>query len=115
MEKVVRWNIKVSKESEVDRWRVFHRTVQDILGNNSDTDPKEFLRIIDETVSEVLSERHSRERLKELDVGGAGYQHPGFRADDSNGKPGRNLSGLSGGRFTLHLRARPKRTATRST
>jgi hypothetical protein len=60
----VRWNIKVSKESDLTlrtflgargakkgelskfieeavRWRVFHRTVQDIRERNSDTDPEE--------------------------------------------------------------------------
>src|SRR5450755_1420615 len=39
--------------------------------------------------------------LTEPDARGTGYQHPGFRAHDSNGKPGRHLSRLAGGRFTL--------------
>jgi hypothetical protein len=80
MEEAVRWNIKVSKETDLTlrtflgaqgskkgdlskfieeavRWRVFHRTVQDIRERNADTDPEELQRIIDETVSEVRAER----------------------------------------------------------
>jgi len=83
MEAAVRWNIKVSKRptslyglfwaprapkkgdlskfiEEAVRWRVFHRTVQDIRERNADTDPDELQRIIDETVSEVRAERHAK-------------------------------------------------------
>jgi Ribbon-helix-helix domain len=79
-ENAVRWNIKVSKETdlalrtylgaqgakkgdlskfieEAVRWHVFHRTVQDIRERNADTDPEELQRIIDEAVSEVRAER----------------------------------------------------------
>jgi hypothetical protein len=79
-EEAVRWNIKVSKETDLTlrtylgaqgakkgdlskfieeavRWHVFHRTVQDIRERNADTDPEELQRIIDEAVSEVRAER----------------------------------------------------------
>jgi len=82
MEEAVRWNIKVSKETDLTlrtflgaqgskkgdlskfieeavRWRVFHRTVQDIRERNADADPDELQRIIDETVSEVRTERYA--------------------------------------------------------
>jgi hypothetical protein len=45
---------------EAVRWRVFHRTVQDIRERNADTDPDELQRIIDETVSEVRAERYGK-------------------------------------------------------
>src|SRR6266849_3769711 len=83
MEEAVRWNIKVSKETdlilrtflgaqgakkgdlskfieEAVRWRVFHRTVQDIRERNADTDPDELQRIIDKTVSEVRAQRYAK-------------------------------------------------------
>jgi hypothetical protein len=83
MEDAVRWNIKVSKETDLTlrtflgaqgakkcdlskfieeavRWRVFHRTVQGIRERNADTDPDELQRIIDETVSEVRAERSAK-------------------------------------------------------
>ena len=85
MGEAVRWNIKVSKETDLTlrtylgaqgakkgdlskfieeavRWRVFHRTVQDIQERNADTDPDELQRIIDETVSEVRAERYAKEK-----------------------------------------------------
>jgi hypothetical protein len=69
-EEAVRWNIKVSKETDLTlrtylgsqgmkkgdlskfieeavRWRVFHRTVQSIKEQNADTDPAELQRLID--------------------------------------------------------------------
>jgi hypothetical protein len=84
MDEAVRWNIKVSKETDLTlrtflgargakkgdlskfieeavRWRVFHRTVQDIRERNADADPEELERIIAEAVSEVRAER-SRKR-----------------------------------------------------
>src|ERR1700728_2213927 len=68
-EEAVRWNIKVSKETdlilrtflgaqgakkgdlskfieEAVRWRVLHRTIQDIRARNSDADPDEIQRIV---------------------------------------------------------------------
>jgi hypothetical protein len=82
-EQAVRWNIKVSKETDLTlrtflgaqgskkgdlskfieeavRWRVFHRTVQNIRERNADTDPDELQRIIDEAVSEVRAERYAK-------------------------------------------------------
>jgi ribbon-helix-helix protein len=81
----VRWNIKVSKETDLTlrtflgaqgakkgdlskfieeavRWHVFHRTVQDIKERNADTDPDELQRIIDGAVSEVRAERSSQRK-----------------------------------------------------
>ena len=83
MEEAVRWNIKVSKETDLTlrtflgaqgakkgdlskfieeavRWRVFHRTVQNIKGRNADTDPDELPRIIDEAVSKVRAKRSAK-------------------------------------------------------
>ena len=45
---------------EAVRWRVFHRTVQDIKERNADTDPDELQRIIDGAVSEVRAERYAK-------------------------------------------------------
>jgi hypothetical protein len=82
-EEDVRWNIKVSKETDLTlrtylgaqgakkgdlskfieeavRWHVFHRTVQDIRERNAESDPEELQRIIDEAVSEVRAERNDR-------------------------------------------------------
>src|SRR5882762_2076263 len=83
MEEAVRWNIKVSKETDLSlrtflgskgmkkgdlskfieeavRWRVFHRTVQDIKARNADTDPDELQRIIDGAVREVRPEQRAK-------------------------------------------------------
>ncbi len=83
MEEAVRWNVKVSKETDLTlrtflgsqgmkkgdlskfieeavRWHVFHRTVQDIKARNAGTDPDELQRIIDDTVQEVRAERRAR-------------------------------------------------------
>ncbi len=85
-EEAIRWNIKVSKETDITlrtflgargakkgdlskfieeavRWHVFHRTVQDIRERNADTDPDELQRIIDETVGEVRAERYSKRKV----------------------------------------------------
>jgi hypothetical protein len=76
----VRWNIKVSKETDLTlrtflgvqgakkgelskfieeavRWRVFHSKVQNIKERNADTSPDELQHIIDEAVSEVRAGR----------------------------------------------------------
>ena len=34
---------------EAVRWRVFHRTLQDIKARNADSDPDELQRLIDES------------------------------------------------------------------
>jgi hypothetical protein len=82
-EAAVRWNIKVSKQTdlalrtflgsqgakkgdlskfieEAVRWRVFHRTVQDIKARNADTDPDELQGIIDDAVREVRDDRRAK-------------------------------------------------------
>jgi len=82
-EEAVRWNIKVSKETnltlrtylgsqgakkgdlskfieEAVRWRVFHRTVQDIKARNAETDPDELQSIIDEAVREVRDDKRAK-------------------------------------------------------
>ncbi len=87
MEEAIRWNIKVSKKTDLTlrtylgaqgarkgdlskfieeavRWRVFNLTVQDIRERNSDIDPDEMQRIIDETVSEVRAERYAKAKAE---------------------------------------------------
>ena len=82
----VRWNIKVSKETDLTlrtflgaigmkkgdlskfieeavRWRVFHHTVQDIKSRNADADPGEIQRIVDEAVAEVRAERRNKQKV----------------------------------------------------
>jgi hypothetical protein len=84
-EEAVRWNIKVSKETDLTlrtflgsqgmkkgdlskfieeavRWRVFHRIVQDIKARNADADPDEIQRIADEAVGEVRAERRAKQK-----------------------------------------------------
>lgn len=84
-EQAVRWNIKVSKETDLSlrtflgaqgmkkgdlskfiedavRWRVFHRTVQDIKSRNANTNPEELQRIVDEAVREVRTQRRSKKK-----------------------------------------------------
>jgi hypothetical protein len=81
----VRWNIKVSKETDLSlrtflgaqgmkkgdlskfiedavRWRVFHRTVQDIKSRNANTNPEELQRIVDEAGREVRTQRRSKKK-----------------------------------------------------
>ena len=83
MGEAVRWNIKVSRETDLTlrtylgsqgmkkgdlskfieeavRWRVFHRTVQDIKSRNADTDPEELQNLIDDAVREVRAERRAK-------------------------------------------------------
>ena len=85
MEETVRWNIKVSKETDLPlrtfwgsqgmkkgdlskfieeavRWRVFHQTVQDIKARNAETDPDELQSIIDDAVREVRDESRAKEK-----------------------------------------------------
>jgi hypothetical protein len=82
-EEAVRWNIKVSKETDLTlrtflgsqgmkkgdlskfieqavRAHVFHRTVQDIKARNAGTDPDEIQSLIDDAVSEVRAERRAK-------------------------------------------------------
>lgn len=83
MQDAVRWNIKVSKQTDLAlraflgsqgmrkgdlskfieqavRAHVFHRTILDIKARNADADPEELHALIDETVREVRAERRSK-------------------------------------------------------
>ena len=83
MEEAVRWNIKVSKETDLTlrtflgsqgmkkgdlskfieqavRAHLFHRTVQDIQARNADTAPDELQALIDGAVKEVRTERRAK-------------------------------------------------------
>ncbi len=82
MNDLVRWNITVSKETDLKlrtflgsqgmkkgdlskfieeavRLQVFHRTVQDIKERNAGTDPDELQSLIDSAVREVRSMAHA--------------------------------------------------------
>ena len=82
-EEAVRWNIKVSKQTDLTlrtylgsqgmkkgdlskfieqavRAHVFHRTVQDIKARNADTDPDEIQALVDDAVREVRAERRAK-------------------------------------------------------
>jgi hypothetical protein len=84
-EEAVRWNIKVSKETDLTlrtylgsqgmkkgdlskfieqavRAQVFHRRVKDIKARNAGTDPEEMQAIIDGTVREVRAERRAKRK-----------------------------------------------------
>ena len=86
-EQAVRWNIKVSKETDLSlrtflgaqgmkkgdlskfiedavRWLVFHRTVQDIKSRNANTNPEELQRIVDEAVREVRTQRRRKKKSR---------------------------------------------------
>ena len=45
---------------EAVRWRVFHRTVQDIKTRNAKTDLGELQRVVDDAVREVRAKRRAR-------------------------------------------------------
>jgi hypothetical protein len=85
VEEAVRWNIKVSKRTDLTlrtflgaqgarkgdlskfieeavRWRVFHCAVQSIKDRNADTDPDELQSIIDAAVAEVRVGRSSKKK-----------------------------------------------------
>ncbi len=87
MQEAVRWNIKVSKETDLTlrtflgsqgmkkgdlskfieqavRAHVFHRTVQDIKARNADTDPDEMQALIDNTVREARTERRVKAKAE---------------------------------------------------
>jgi len=80
MEEAVRWNIKVSRETDLTlrtflgaqgakkgdlskfieeavRWRVFSLIVQDIRERNADMDPDELQSVIDEVRTERYAKR----------------------------------------------------------
>ena len=87
MEDAVRWNIKVSKETDLTlrtflgaqgmkkgdlskfieeavRWRVFHRTVHDIRARNAGVDPDYVQSVVDAAVREVRAERHGKGKAR---------------------------------------------------
>jgi hypothetical protein len=49
---------------EAVRWRVLHRTIQDIKQRNANADPEEIQRIVDGAVTEVRAERRARHKAK---------------------------------------------------
>lgn len=84
-EEAVRWNIKVSKETdlalrrflaargmkkgdlskfieEAVRWRVFDRAVRDIKARNANTPADALQRLIDEAVGEVRARRRPKKK-----------------------------------------------------
>jgi len=81
----VRWNIKVSKETDLTlrtylgalgmkkgdlskfieeavRWRIFNRTVQEIKARNANADPDELQAIIDSSLREVRAQRSGKRK-----------------------------------------------------
>ncbi|MEQ1946814.1 MAG: ribbon-helix-helix domain-containing protein [Bryobacteraceae bacterium] len=85
METDVRWNIKVSKDTDLTlrtflgsqgmkkgdlskfieeavRRHVFHRSVQDIKDRNQDTTPDALQKLIDEAVRDVRRERRASKK-----------------------------------------------------
>jgi Ribbon-helix-helix domain len=88
-EEAVRWNIKVSKETDLTlrtflgsqgmkkgdlskfieqavRAHVFHCTVQDIKTRNAGSNPDELETLINNTVREVRAERRSKRRADKV-------------------------------------------------
>jgi Ribbon-helix-helix domain len=82
-EEAVRWNIKVSKDTDLTlrtflgaqgakkgdlskfieeavRWRVLQCTVQDIRARNADANPDELQSMIDEAVQEVRADQRAK-------------------------------------------------------
>jgi Ribbon-helix-helix domain len=85
MDEAVRWNIKVSKDTDLTlrtflgaqgmkkgdlskfieeavRWRVFHHSVQDIKKRNAAVDVDDLQRIVDESVKEVRRSRRVKRK-----------------------------------------------------
>jgi len=83
MPEAVRWNIKVSRETDLTlrtflgahgmkkgdlskfieqavRAHVFHRAVQDIKARNAETDPAELQSLIESAVGEVRAQRRAK-------------------------------------------------------
>ena len=84
-QEAVRWNIKVSKETDLTlrtflgaqgarkgdlskfiedavRWRVLQRSIQDIRARNAGGDPDELECIVNEAVSEVRAQRRANRK-----------------------------------------------------
>jgi Ribbon-helix-helix domain len=85
IKEAVRWNIKVSKETDLTlrtylgalgmkkgdlskfieeavRWRIFNRTVQEIKARNANADPAELQAIIDSSLREVRAQRSTKRK-----------------------------------------------------
>jgi hypothetical protein len=85
IKEAVRWNIKVSKETDLTlrtylgargmkkgdlskfieeavRWRIFNRTVQEIKARNANAGPDELQAIIDSSLREVRAQRRSKRK-----------------------------------------------------
>jgi len=85
IKEAVRWNIKVSKETDLTlrtylgargmkkgdlskfieeavRWRIFNRTVQEIKARNAGADPDELQAIIDAALREVRAQRGTKRK-----------------------------------------------------
>jgi len=85
IKEAVRWNIKVSKETDLTlrtylgargmkkgdlskfieeavRWRIFNRTVQEIKARNANADPDELQAIIDSSLREVRAQRSMKRK-----------------------------------------------------
>ncbi len=85
IKEAVRWNIKVSKETDLTlrtylgargmkkgdlskfieeavRWRIFNRTVQEIKARNAGADPGELQAIIDAALREVRAQRGTKRK-----------------------------------------------------
>jgi hypothetical protein len=83
MEEAVRWNIKVSKTTDLSlrtflgargmkkgdiskfieeavRWRIFHQTVGEVRAAFADVPPDELQKMIDEAVKDVRTQRHRK-------------------------------------------------------
>ena len=85
IKEAVRWNIKVSKETDLTlrtylgalgmkkgdlskfieeavRWRIFNRTVQEIKARNADVDPDELQAIVYAALREVRAQRSKKRK-----------------------------------------------------
>jgi hypothetical protein len=85
IKEAVRWNIKVSKETDLTlrtylgargmkkgdlskfieeavRWRIFNRTAQEIKAGNAGADPGELQAIIDAALREVRAQRGTKRK-----------------------------------------------------
>jgi hypothetical protein len=85
IKEAVRWNIKVSKETDLTlrtylgalgmkkgdlskfieeavRWRIFNRTVQEIKARNASADPDELQAFIDSSLREVRAQRSTKRK-----------------------------------------------------
>jgi hypothetical protein len=85
IKEAVRWNIKVSKETDLTlrtylgaqgmkkgdlskfieeavRWRIFNRTVQQIKARNAGADPNELQALVDAALREVRTQRGTKRK-----------------------------------------------------